>query len=69
MEIGGEMTPEQQIVFVQGQIACSLIEMEAMKAANIERANKGESLAYGEADFMGLIDKHCISHNGIISNF
>jgi len=45
------------------QLLEATIEMEAMKAENEMRKIRGESLAYGETDFMGLINKHGIHHN------
>ena len=34
-----------------------LIRLEAMKAANQERINRGESLAYSEESFLNLLDE------------
>ncbi len=56
----------RNLVYIQSQVACALIEMEAMKAANVEREQRGESLAYDEAAFMAIIDKYGIHHNAVI---
>lgn len=43
------------------------IEMEGMKAANLERTMAGDSPAYGQEDFVALIEKHHIHHNGLLT--
>lgn len=43
------------------------IEMEAMKAENKIRELSGKSLAYGEDQFMALINKHGIHHNAAVT--
>ena len=55
-----------KVAYINGQVACALIEMEAMKAANHERQQRGESDNYGEEAFMALIEKYCINHNAVI---
>lgn len=61
------MTPEQSAAFVQAQAACMLVELEAMKAANKRREDQGHSPAYGEEEFLALIDKWGVHHNGALS--
>lgn len=61
------MTAEQSAAFVQAQAACMLVELEAMKAANKAREQQGFSPAYGEDEFMALIDKWGVHHNGALS--
>lgn len=39
------------------------IQMNAMIAENKQREILGQSLAYGEKDFMSLINEHKIHHN------
>jgi len=55
---------DEKVAYINGQIACALIEMESMKAANKEKLTPG--LAYGEKDFFSLIGKYRISHNAIL---
>ncbi len=61
------MTPEQRIAYIQSQIACALIELEAMKAENLARIFDMKAQAYTEKDFMALIDKYYLHHNGVMS--
>lgn len=56
----------EKVVYITGQIACALIEMEAMRAANQVRAGSGSAPAYGEDAFMELLIKYPISHNSIL---
>lgn len=63
------MTPEQAAAFVNAQTACMLVELEAMKAANKRREDQGFSPAYGEEEFLALIDKYGVHHNGALSTF
>lgn len=53
--------------FINSQVACALIEAQAMTAANTLAAFKGESPVFWSEDFMGLIDKYRIGHNDVIS--
>ena len=57
-----------KVVYIQGQIACALIELEAMKVANQERQDKGQANAYGEEAFIELQNKYVISHNAVLSH-
>lgn len=41
----------------------ALIELEAMKAENTEREQRGESLAYNEEAFMNLLGEYNLGHN------
>ena len=51
---------------INSQVACALIEMESMKAANEERASKGLAQAYDEGAFMALINRYGIHTNAVI---
>lgn len=57
----------KKAAYIISQAACALIELEAMKAANSERQQRGESDAYGEKAFMELQNKYVISHNAVLS--
>jgi len=62
------MTDEQNIVYTEGIILQARIELEAMLAANKEREQRGESLAYGEDAILAIRDNHSIHHNGLVTN-
>lgn len=55
-----------KVVYIHSQIACALIRMEAMKAANQDKRDKGEAATYGEEAFMSLMDEFCVSHNAVL---
>lgn len=46
--------------------SAALIEAMGMMSENIERANKGESLAYTEDQFMKLIQDNGRTYNDVI---
>ena len=61
------MTPEQQAAYVMSQVACALIEMNAMIATNTERERNGWAPAYNEIAFLQLHEKYCIGHNAVLT--
>ena len=46
--------------------SAALIQAIGMMSENIERANRGESLAYTEDQFMKLIQDNGITYNDVI---
>lgn len=46
--------------------SAALIQAIGMMSENIERANRGESLAYTENQFMKLIQDNGITYNDVI---
>lgn len=60
------MNEAAAVAFVQTQTACMLVELEAMRVANAERAHRGMAYAYGEDAFMALIDKYGCGHNAAL---
>lgn len=46
--------------------SAALIEAMGMMSENIERANRGESLAYTEDHFMKVIQDNRITYNNVI---
>ncbi len=63
------MTREEKVAYVNAQVACALIEMEGMKADNMQRKAVGDSMAYNHADFLEVIERYSIHHNGVIGEF
>jgi len=63
------MTDEQTVAYVNAQVACALIEMEAMKAENLRRTASKLPPIYKERDFNALITKYGIHHDAVISQF
>jgi hypothetical protein len=60
------MNENERAAYIQSQVACALIEMEAMKAANWMREMQGHTIAYGEEAFNNLVVKYGIGHNDVI---
>ncbi len=52
--------------YIMSQVACALIELEAMKAANYQRAQLGQAQEYSEDAIVSLIDKYHLDHNSVI---
>ena len=63
------MTDEQKAAYVHAQAVVAQIEMQGMIAENNMRAYHGEAPAYVEKDFIALIDRNGIHHNGLIGLF
>lgn len=63
------MTEEQKAAYVFAQAIAALVELESMKAANLMREMQGKSIAYGEEEFLALIEKWGIHNNAMISLF
>lgn len=61
------MNPYQEAAFLMSQTACMLVEMEAMKVANVEREQRGLSPAYNEGHFQELIEKYGAHHNAALT--
>lgn len=60
------MTAEQSAAYIGAQTASMLVELEAMKVANADRAQNGYAPAYGEKDFLALIDRYGMHHNNLM---
>lgn len=58
-----EIQNEQQVLEFKMRMLQAEIEMNAMIAENKQREILGHSLAYGENDFIALIEKHKIHDN------
>lgn len=61
------MNDEHKAAFIISQAACMHAELESMKAANIDRQERGHSIAYGENEFLQLPEKYGLEHNTVIS--
>ena len=59
---------DEKVAYIMSQVACALIDMEAMKAENQNRRNRGESIAYPSEAFFEIQDKYCIGHNAVLSH-
>ena len=51
------------LLYFKMQLIQAEIEMNGMIAENKQREKLGQSMAYVEKDFIGLIEKHNIHHN------
>lgn len=60
------MDKAQAAAFIYAQSVCALAEIEAMKAANHERAEQNYALAYNETDFRDVPNRYGISHNAAL---
>jgi hypothetical protein len=63
------MTPEQKAAYINSQVACALIEMEGMKALNIYRQSRDETIAYDDEAFLDVINRYGIHHNAVVEFF
>lgn len=57
-----------RIAYVNSQIACAMIELEAMKAQNIiDSKIDDRSVTYQPYDFEKLMDKYGLYHNAVLT--
>ncbi|MFL5900924.1 MAG: hypothetical protein ACJ75S_06960 [Solirubrobacterales bacterium] len=63
------MTDEQKAAFINAQAACAMIDAMGMVAANTERTANGQTIAYDEKAFQGVIDRYSIGHNSVLTLF
>jgi hypothetical protein len=63
------MNKDEAVAYVQAQTACAMIECEAMKAENQQRAHQGYSPAYSQGHFMALAPRYGIDHNSVLLLF
>lgn len=60
------MTPEQKAAFVMAQSTAALIEALGMMSLNMQRAQRGETIAYEERSFEQLIEQYGLGHNTLV---
>jgi hypothetical protein len=60
---------QQQASYVFAQAVAAMAEIESMKAANWMREMQGHTIAYGEEEFLDVIEKYQISNNAILAMF
>lgn len=60
------MTSEEKAAYVFSQSVCVLAEIEGMRAENMQRELRGESMAYDHAAFTDLILQYGIGHNTVM---
>ncbi len=58
----------RNVAYVNSQLMCAMVELEAMKSANRSRERQNLALAYSEGDFRSLIDKYQMGHNSVVTN-
>lgn len=64
------MMPEQKAAYIMAMTAGMLAELEAMKVNNAASERAGDRyLPHAPAEFLALVDKHGLSHNGICTFF
>lgn len=61
------MNTDQRIVFIRSQTVCAMAEIEGMKADNIDRQSRGESLAYYGDDFNRIPGTYGLEHDQVIA--
>lgn len=57
----------RQVAYVMSQVASALARIEGMKAENMQREHHGESIAYGEEAFEGVISDFGLGHNAVLT--
>jgi len=63
------MTDEQKAAYVFANAVAAQAEIEGMKSENRLREFQDLSPAYGEKEFMEIIDKYGLYHNAMLSLF
>ena len=59
----------QKATYVISQSVCALAKIEGMKAENMNRQIRGESMAYTDKDFFSVIHEYAIDHNPLLKFF
>lgn len=59
----------RQHAYVMSQCVCAQAEIEAMKADNLRASDLGNSIPYGDADFIAILDRYSINHDSVIEAF
>ena len=60
------MTDEQKAAYIFSQSVAALAKIEGMKALNMHREARNESMAYTDGDFFDVIDEYQLGHNNIM---
>lgn len=63
------MNENQSAAYIFCMGVAAMAEIEAMKAENEVRRIRDESPAHGYDEFMAVIERHEIHHNGILGWF
>jgi hypothetical protein len=56
----------ERITILQSKILTAHCEVEGMRAENFHRAQCGQSIAYGEDAFFGVVEKNGLSYNELV---
>jgi len=63
------MTDEQKAAYIFAQASCALIQAMGAFSENMQRNRLGQSVAYDENAFQGIIQEYGIHHNATIGLF
>lgn len=63
------MTDEQKAAYIFSEAVSALTRIEGMRAENMQRAHRNESMAYVEDDFVKVGREYFIGHNAALSIF
>lgn len=61
------MNEQQNVAYIQSQVACALIEAMGMQAENQMREYLQQAPAYSEDSFQALFSRYEIDHNSVMS--
>ena len=56
----------KEFIYAYGMIIATLVEVEAMRAENMQRQHLGQSMAYTDKDFMDVLERNGVHHNGLV---
>jgi len=63
------MDENQQAAYIISQAACLMADILGMQAENMQRAHRGESMAFIYADFEEAMLKYGMAHNQVMGYF
>lgn len=61
------MSPEERAAYLNAQSASAMVVAMGMVAENMQRAYRGESMAYVEENFNALVETYGIHPNAALS--
>jgi hypothetical protein len=65
------MTSEENVAYINAQVALLNAEIATMQAANAMRIHRGETPAYGEEQFTKVLERYecSLGHNAVVGMF